>query len=155
MSSAVRDPGHDGVSVLASGGLDSAVLTAEFLSEGRVVQPLYVRFGLAWEETEETHLRRFLDTLPSSTLRPLEILDLVRAPRLPDHRPRHAEGESLRGQQPRVLRRRRSPGAYRRGSSTRDRDAVLRARQGARPRTRPASPASAHVLVHQPDRGRP
>ena len=76
MSSPDRDPSHDGVAVLASGGLDSAVLTAEYLEEGRVVQPLYVRFGLAWEETEEAHLRRFLDTLQGSGLRPLVTLEL-------------------------------------------------------------------------------
>ena len=76
MSSPNRDPSHAGVAVLASGGLDSAVLMAEFLGEGRVVQPIYVRFGLAWEATEETHLRRFLDTLRSSGLRPLVTLDL-------------------------------------------------------------------------------
>ena len=64
------------VAVLASGGLDSAVLTAEFLGEGRVVQPIYIRFGLAWEETEEAHLRRFLDTLPSAGLQPLVTLEL-------------------------------------------------------------------------------
>jgi len=66
----------DGVAVLASGGLDSAVLTAEFLGDGRVVQPIYIRFGLAWEATEEDHLRRFLGTLPSSELRPLVALQL-------------------------------------------------------------------------------
>jgi 7-cyano-7-deazaguanine synthase len=76
MSSPEHDPNHDGVAVLASGGLDSAVLTAEYLGEGRVVQPIYVRFGLAWEETEETHLRRFLDTLQGSGLRPLVTLAL-------------------------------------------------------------------------------
>src|SRR6266498_3223830 len=76
MRSPNRDPSHAGVAVLASGGLDSAVLMAKFLGEGRVVQPIYVRFGLAWEETEETHLRRFLDTLRSSGLRPLVTLDL-------------------------------------------------------------------------------
>jgi 7-cyano-7-deazaguanine synthase len=76
MSSPEHDPNHDGVAVLASGGLDSAVLTAEYLGEGRVVQPIYVRFGLAWEETEERHLRRFLDTLQGSGLRPLVTLDL-------------------------------------------------------------------------------
>jgi 7-cyano-7-deazaguanine synthase len=76
MSSPEHDPNHDGVAVLASGGLDSAVLTAEYLGEGRLVQPIYVRFGLAWEETEETHLLRFLDTLQSSGLRPLVTLDL-------------------------------------------------------------------------------
>src|SRR5215203_7532479 len=76
MSSLNVDPSHDRVAVLTSGGLDSAVLVAEFLGEGRVTQPIYIRFGLAWEETEETHLRRFLDTLPSSGLRPLVTLEL-------------------------------------------------------------------------------
>jgi 7-cyano-7-deazaguanine synthase len=76
VSAPEQDPNHDGVAVLASGGLDSAVLTAEYLGEGRVVQPMYVRFGLAWEETEETHLRRFLDTLQGSGLRPLITLAL-------------------------------------------------------------------------------
>ena len=76
MSSPELEPNNGGVAVLASGGLDSAVLTAEYLREGRVVQPIYVRFGLAWESTEETHLRRFLDTLQGSGLRPLVTLDL-------------------------------------------------------------------------------
>jgi 7-cyano-7-deazaguanine synthase len=76
MSAPNPDPSHDGVAVLASGGLDSAVLTAEFLGEGRVVQPIYIRFGLAWEHTEEAHLQRFLDTLPNPGLRSLVTLDL-------------------------------------------------------------------------------
>jgi 7-cyano-7-deazaguanine synthase len=65
-----------GVAVLASGGVDSAVLTAEYLRAGRAVQPMCVRFGLAWEAVEEAHLRRFLDTLSGSALRPLVMLDL-------------------------------------------------------------------------------
>jgi len=76
VSSSSGDRSHEGVAVLASGGLDSAVLTAEFLDEGRVVQPIYIRFGLAWEVTEEAHLRRFLDTLPSAGLQPLVTLEL-------------------------------------------------------------------------------
>ena len=36
---------------------------------GWAVQPLYIRFGLAWEAVEEAHLRRFLDALPAD-LRP-------------------------------------------------------------------------------------
>jgi 7-cyano-7-deazaguanine synthase len=62
------------VAVLASGGLDSAILVAEFLRQGRVVHPIYVRFGLAWEPTEEAHLRRFLDTLKSPAPEPLTVL---------------------------------------------------------------------------------
>src|SRR6266566_4579313 len=59
------------VAVLASGGLDSAILVAELLRQGRVVHPIYVRFGLAWEPTEEAHLRRFLDTLKRPSPEPL------------------------------------------------------------------------------------
>ena len=102
MSSPEHDPSHNGVAVLASGGLDSAVLTAEYLGEGRVVQPIYVRFGLAWEETEETHLRRFLDTLQGSGLRPLVTL----AP--PGRRHVRRSLEPLRRRRPRRRHPRRS-----------------------------------------------
>jgi 7-cyano-7-deazaguanine synthase len=53
------------VAVLASGGVDSAILVADLGRRGEVVQPLYLRFGLAWESDEERHLRCFLDTLPT------------------------------------------------------------------------------------------
>lgn len=66
---------HRGAVVLASGGVDSAVLTAELLRNGRAVQPMYVRFGLGWEAVEEAHLRRFLDTISGPDLRPLVRLD--------------------------------------------------------------------------------
>jgi 7-cyano-7-deazaguanine synthase len=56
------------VAVLASGGLDSAILVAELLRQARTVQPIYIRFGLTWEAVEETHLRRFLETLPARGL---------------------------------------------------------------------------------------
>jgi 7-cyano-7-deazaguanine synthase len=82
----------DGVAVLASGGLDSAVLVAQFLGDGRVVQPMYVRFGLAWEATEEDHLRRFLGTLPSSGLRPLVALELPLADTYGSHWSLSADG---------------------------------------------------------------
>jgi 7-cyano-7-deazaguanine synthase len=63
------------VAVLASGGLDSAILVAELLREDSAVHPIYVRFGLAWEPTEEAHLRRFLDTLTSPAPEPLTVLN--------------------------------------------------------------------------------
>jgi len=56
------------VAVLASGGLDSAILVAELLRQGRAVQPIYIRFGLTWEAAEEAHLHRFLETLPARGL---------------------------------------------------------------------------------------
>jgi 7-cyano-7-deazaguanine synthase len=65
------------IAVLTSGGVDSAVLVAELARQGGVVQPLYIRLGLAWEVTEEAHLRRFLDGLPAPLRpRPLVVLDL-------------------------------------------------------------------------------
>jgi len=70
----------DDVAVLASGGLDSAVLVAELLRQGRAVHPIYVRFGLAWEPTEEAHLRRFLDTLARPAPEPLTVLHVPIAP---------------------------------------------------------------------------
>jgi len=75
-SAAPVDATNRAVVVLASGGLDSAVLVAELLRQGRVVHPMYIHFGLAWEDTEEEHLRRFLATLDSSELRPLVVLQL-------------------------------------------------------------------------------
>lgn len=64
------------VAVLASGGLDSAVLVAQLVSEGREVTPIYVRFGLAWEGVEHDHLERFLASLPSRYAKPLVSLDM-------------------------------------------------------------------------------
>lgn len=84
-SAAPVDTANRAVVVLASGGLDSAVLVAELLREGRVVHPMYIHFGLAWEDTEEEHLRRFLATLDSSELRPLVVLQLPVQPLYESH----------------------------------------------------------------------
>jgi 7-cyano-7-deazaguanine synthase len=73
------------VAVLASGGLDSSVLVAEMVDDGCVVTPIYVRFGLAWEDVEVRHLERFLDSLPGTNLRPLVVLDLPVADTYGEH----------------------------------------------------------------------
>jgi 7-cyano-7-deazaguanine synthase len=63
--------------VLASGGVDSAILVVDQAAQGQVVHPIYVRFGLAWERVEEAHLRRFLDGVPGHEgIRPLTVLEL-------------------------------------------------------------------------------
>jgi 7-cyano-7-deazaguanine synthase len=63
--------------VLASGGVDSAILVAHMAGQGHEVHPVYIRFGLAWEQIEETHLRRFLHALrDQDSIRPLTVLDL-------------------------------------------------------------------------------
>ncbi|HEY7916457.1 MAG TPA: 7-cyano-7-deazaguanine synthase, partial [Acidimicrobiales bacterium] len=64
------------VAVLASGGVDSAILVAHLVAEGRDVTPVYVRFGLAWEDVEARHLERFLASLTSPHVNPLILLDL-------------------------------------------------------------------------------
>ena len=61
--------------VLASGGLDSAVLLARLLRAGGRIWPVYLRCGLAWEAAELYWLRRFLRAVRSPTLLPLTVLD--------------------------------------------------------------------------------
>jgi 7-cyano-7-deazaguanine synthase len=62
--------------VLASGGLDSAVLLARLLRAGGRVWPVYLRCGLAWEAAELYWLRRFLRAVRSPALLPLSLLDV-------------------------------------------------------------------------------
>ncbi len=71
------------IAVLASGGLDSAILIAELavagLSEAgynQSVHPLYLREGLYWESAELEHLRRFLLELDRPAVRPLVVLEM-------------------------------------------------------------------------------
>jgi 7-cyano-7-deazaguanine synthase len=63
------------LAVLASGGLDSAILLAEAARAYPAVFPLYVRTGAIWEEVERAYLGRFLAALRSPGLRPLATLD--------------------------------------------------------------------------------
>ena len=64
------------LAVLTSGGLDSAILMAEALSKETVVHPLYICAGHPWEEQELIFLRRLLENLASSRLRPLVTLKM-------------------------------------------------------------------------------
>jgi hypothetical protein len=68
------------VCVLASGGLDSAVLLG-VLARRAEVHPLYVRAGLVWERAEQAALTRFLAALRRRGMRvaPLVRLDLPAA----------------------------------------------------------------------------
>jgi 7-cyano-7-deazaguanine synthase len=63
------------VAVLASGGLDSAILCVDLLEQFARVQPIYVRFGLRWEANELAGLRRFLDAVSRPGLLPLHVLE--------------------------------------------------------------------------------
>lgn len=63
----------DRVAVLASGGLDSAVLIA-VMARSAEVYPVYVAAGLVWEREERAALRRFIDALASPDVR--SVVDL-------------------------------------------------------------------------------
>jgi 7-cyano-7-deazaguanine synthase len=58
------------LAVLASGGLDSAILLGEALRSYPAVHPLYIRTGAAWEATEFQYLQRFLKAMASPKFRP-------------------------------------------------------------------------------------
>ena len=63
--------------VLVSGGLDSAVLMVDLLRGYSRVHPIYVRFGLRWENGELGSLRAFLDEVRPIRLglMPLTVLE--------------------------------------------------------------------------------
>jgi 7-cyano-7-deazaguanine synthase len=64
------------VAVLVSGGLDSAILMADLARDCPRVWPIYVRFGLVWEEVEQRRLEAFLEALHSPVVAPLTRLDM-------------------------------------------------------------------------------
>lgn len=63
--------------VLLSGGFDSSVLAAELLDSFSEVHPIYVRFGLRWENAELAGLRTYLREVSRerSGLKDLIVLD--------------------------------------------------------------------------------
>jgi 7-cyano-7-deazaguanine synthase len=69
-----RDSDSD-VAVLVSGGVDSAILCVDLLGAFARVHPLYVRFGLRWEEAELAGLKGFLAAAARPGLRPLHVLE--------------------------------------------------------------------------------
>lgn len=79
------DSTHSTIGLLASGGLDSSILLGHLLDEGRRVQPIYVRFGLAWQDAELAALRRFLAAVDSQRLLPLAALEMPVAELYGDH----------------------------------------------------------------------
>jgi 7-cyano-7-deazaguanine synthase len=64
------------IGVLASGGLDSAILVGHLLGQRRRVQPIYVRMGLAWQIEEQTALQAFLSAVATPELSPLVTLEM-------------------------------------------------------------------------------
>lgn len=73
------------ICVLASGGIDSAVLLGEALKAGHTVHPVYIRCGLAWEKAELHWLGRYLRAVRSPRLKPLSVLNVDAADLYGDH----------------------------------------------------------------------
>lgn len=63
------------VAVLASGGLDSAVLLADLAREDTVF-PIYVAAGLHWEAFERRALESYLAALDHADVQPLTVLEM-------------------------------------------------------------------------------
>jgi 7-cyano-7-deazaguanine synthase len=72
------------VAVLASGGLDSAILLAD-LAENSQVFPIYVEAGLVWELSEKESLEKFLAELASPNIEPVTYLSVPVGPILDSH----------------------------------------------------------------------
>jgi 7-cyano-7-deazaguanine synthase len=67
------------IAVLASGGIQSAILTAHLLDEFEAVYPVYVRIGSSLERAEEQQLRRFLAAIRGPRLGRLTIIESSQA----------------------------------------------------------------------------
>jgi len=63
------------IAVLASGGLDSAVLLADLAREASVF-PVYIEAGLAWEAYEKQALAAYLKAVASESVQPLTRLQM-------------------------------------------------------------------------------
>lgn len=73
------------IGVLASGGLDSSILLAQLLRDGRRVQPFYIRTGLYWQRRELPALANYLAAIAAPNLAELVVLDLPLADLYQEH----------------------------------------------------------------------
>ncbi len=57
--------------LLLSGGLDSAILLAEFVKQDARVQPFYIETGCVWQTEERRSLELFIDALDNAFVEPV------------------------------------------------------------------------------------
>ena len=70
-------PGNeDKVAVLMSSGIDSTALIAHIAKTSKKVYPVYIQFGLRWEETELYWLKKFLRSLRYGNIESLTVLSV-------------------------------------------------------------------------------
>ncbi len=72
----MSQPGETSIGVLASGGLDSAILVSYLVDQGERVQPFYVESGLQWQPAELAGLKAYFSATASAKLAPLVVLQL-------------------------------------------------------------------------------
>ncbi len=77
-------PPPEGIAVLASGGVDSAILLHHLADRGERIHPVFVRQGFRWERTEHLWLTRFLKAAPRPEFEPPEVLVLPLADLYPE-----------------------------------------------------------------------
>lgn len=76
LSKALKRQRPNTVIVMASGGLDSAVLVAELAAKGKTVYPVCVRTCVSFEKAQFQALQNFLRHLPYKNIKPLTQLRL-------------------------------------------------------------------------------
>lgn len=78
LAAATFDPNGEPATMglLASGGLDSAILLDQLLDHGWRVQPFYVRTGCLWQSAEMDAICKLLGQLRQPNLRPLVELEM-------------------------------------------------------------------------------
>src|ERR1700722_3107645 len=64
------------VALLVSGGVESCILAGLLSQVCRQVKPIYVKFGLTWEESELFHLKRYLQAIAHKSLAELTVLEM-------------------------------------------------------------------------------
>ncbi len=69
-------PAHFMIGLLLSGGLDSCILLKHLTSQGRRVQPFYIRSQLRWEKAELRAARAFLSALKDTNIERLVVLEM-------------------------------------------------------------------------------
>lgn len=72
----MAEPQSNLIGVLASGGLDSAILVSYLLEKGHAVQPFYVNSGLHWQPAELAGLQSYLAAVATRALASLIQFDL-------------------------------------------------------------------------------
>ncbi len=73
------------IGLLLSGGLDSGILLAHLLRQGRRVRPFYVRSGLVWEHAEIPAVQRLVRALACESLDELVFIELPLGDLYTDH----------------------------------------------------------------------